>query len=43
MHSDQVPGIRLGILNIVTHLHLVATLWEKYYYYPHFTDEEIEV
>lgn len=35
-------GTLLGTLHVLTHLMLTITTGERYYYHPHFVNEEIE-
>lgn len=42
-YVHYVSGIILRALQILTHLSLITTLWDSFYNYPHFRDEETEV
>ena len=39
---QSVPGTVLNVSRILMSLNLTVTLWWRYYYYSHFTDEETE-
>lgn len=36
-----MPGTILRAIHIIMHL-ILLTLYDRYYYYPHFTDDETE-
>lgn len=41
INTSIVPGTNLSTLCILSNLILTTALWGEYYYYAHFTDEEM--
>ena len=39
-NTQYIPSTILNALCVFTHLILTKTLWDRYYYYTHFTDEK---